>query len=68
MLTTDPGDSDECFACKLLEVLIIHCHHSLTQVGGIGSNNWVGWGHTGGCGRTMKVGGVTQVGRVGSQR
>ena len=37
MLTTDPGDSDECYACKLLEVLIIHCHHSLMQVGGTGS-------------------------------
>ena len=34
MLTTDPGDSDECYACKLLEVMIIHCHHSLIQVGG----------------------------------
>ena len=37
MLTTDPGDSDECYACKLLEVLIVHCHHSLMQVGGVGS-------------------------------
>ena len=36
MLTTDPGDSEECYACKLLEVLIIHCHHSLMQVGGAG--------------------------------
>ena len=37
MLTTDPGDSDECYACKLLEVLIVYCHHSLMQVGGAGS-------------------------------
>ena len=36
MLTTDPGDSEECYACKLLEVLIIHCHNSLMQVGGAG--------------------------------
>ena len=36
MLTTDPGDSEEYYACKLLEVLIIHCHHSLMQVGGAG--------------------------------
>ena len=34
MLTTDPGDSDECYACKVLEVVIINCHHSLIQVGG----------------------------------
>ena len=37
MLTPDPGDSDECYACKLLEVMIIHCHHSLIQVGGAGT-------------------------------
>ena len=36
MLTPDPGGSEECYACKLLEVLIIHCHHSLMQVGGAG--------------------------------
>ena len=36
MLTTDPGDSEECYACKLLEVLIIYCHDSLVQVGGAG--------------------------------
>ena len=36
MLTTDPRGSEECYACKLLEVLIIHCHHSLMQVGGAG--------------------------------
>ena len=46
MLTTDPGDSEECYACKLLEVLIIHCHHSLMQVGGAGSH--VGGAVTGG--------------------
>ena len=31
MLTTEPGESVECYACKLLEVLIIHCHQSLDQ-------------------------------------
>ena len=46
MLTTDPGDSDECYACKLLEVLIIHCHHSLTQVGCEGhKSRWAGQHH-----------------------
>ena len=52
MLTTDPGDSDECYVCKLLKALIIHCHHSLIQVGGVGS----------------QVGGAgSQVGGAGSQ-
>ena len=56
MLTTDPGDSDECYACKLLEVMIIHCHHSLIQVGGAGTQ-------VGGAG--IQVGGAgTQVGGV----
>ena len=63
MLTTDPGDSEECYACKLLEVLIIHCHHSLMQMGGTGSlvgeaGSLVGRGRvTGGWGR-IQMGGV----------
>ena len=42
MLTTDPGDSDEGYACKVLEVLIVHCHQSDaggragSLVGGVG--------------------------------
>ena len=67
MLTTDPGDSNECYACKVLEVWIIHCHHSLIQVGGAGSlvggveiqmggvmSQWVG-GVTGGWGRIPHI-------------
>ena len=63
MLTTDPGDSEECYACKLLEVLIIHCHHSLMQVGGAGplvdgTGSLVGRGRvTGGWGG-IQMGGV----------
>ena len=34
MLTTDPGESEECYACKLLEVLIIHCHAQQSDAGG----------------------------------
>ena len=37
MFTTGPGNSDEGYACRLLEVMIIHCHHSLIQVGGAGT-------------------------------
>ena len=55
MLTTDPGDSDECYACKLLEVMIIHCHHSLIQVGGAGTQ-------VGGVRPYTYVGGGSQVG------
>ena len=58
MLTTDPGDSDECYACKLLEVLIIHCHHSLTQVGCKGLQKWVGGAGSQVGGAGHKVGGA----------
>ena len=44
MLTTDPGDSEECYACKMLEVLIIHCHDSLMQWTGQ-DHLWVEQGH-----------------------
>ena len=75
MLTTDPGDSDECYACKLLEVMIIHCHHSLIQVGGAGTQvggailyRWVEWGHKWvGSDHTGGWGGVTG-GRVSLYR
>ena len=50
MLTTDPGDSDEGYACKVLEVLIIHCHQS--DAGGWGRITG-GWG-----GNTKCMGGV----------
>ena len=57
MLTTDPGDSDECYACKLLEVMIIHCHHSLIQVGGAGTQVGGVWSQE--VGQTVQVrGGV----------
>ena len=32
MLTTDPGDTDVCYACKLLEVMILHCRQSIVDV------------------------------------
>jgi hypothetical protein len=31
MLTTDPGDTDVCYACKLLEVMILHCRQSIVD-------------------------------------
>ena len=61
---TKQDPSDECYACKLLEVMIVHCHHSLiqvgeagTQVGGVRPYKWVG-GVTGGRGQIIQVGGV----------
>ena len=59
MLTTDPGDSDEGYACKVLEVLIVHCHQSdagergrITGGWGGNTNGWSdvtvdGWGQRG---------------------
>ena len=57
-------------ACKLLEVLIIHCHHSLMRVGGAGSVVGGAGSLVGGMGIQMNnvmsqcVGGVTEETRI----
>ena len=67
MLTTDPGDSDECYACKLLKVLSTS---TTVWYGWVGQGHkWVGPYYTGGWGGVTSGRGWTPGGwgGVGSQ-